>query len=60
VKNGIVFHLGLLLKDGSYKDILLRAENFSIKQSDGKKLDLEQFLKLGDAYWEDFANQGKK
>ena len=52
-------HLALKLTGHDAKDqyleFFLRAEKLDVLNSDGSRLDLAQFEKLGKAYWENFA-----
>jgi len=38
-----------------YHEVFIRAERFEISGNDGTRFELEEFLELGEAYWEDFS-----
>jgi hypothetical protein len=56
--NEIAIHLGVMLTDGEYFNLFVRAERLSVSRSDGESIDLEGFIKLGEAYWE--ANAARR
>jgi hypothetical protein len=45
--------------DETYPELFLHAEGLTILKNDGESLSLEQFLKLGESYWEAFAARGE-
>jgi hypothetical protein len=53
--DAIALHLGLLIADGSYREVFIRAESLEIGTSDGLRFTLAQYLALGEAYWAAFA-----
>jgi hypothetical protein len=54
---GVALTLGILKTDGSYREAFVRAESLLLLRSDGQQLDLEEFVKLGQAYWDAFATR---
>lgn len=47
------------LNYASYHEVFLRAERLAISGSDGKEFRLEEFRKLGEAYWEAFSRRAQ-
>jgi hypothetical protein len=55
-ENGeVAIHVGVMLTDGEYYNLFVRAERLSVERTDGKPIDLERLIKLGEAYWEAYA-----
>jgi hypothetical protein len=52
---GVAIHIGVTMDDGTYWELYLRASKLTVLRSDGEPIDLEQFKKLGEAYWTAFA-----
>jgi hypothetical protein len=57
--NEIAIHLGVMLADGEYFNLFVRAERLSVSRSDGEPIDLEGFINLEEAYWEAYAARRK-
>jgi hypothetical protein len=47
------------LNYGTYHEVFLRADRLSISGNDGKEFKMEEFEKLGEAYWEAFSRRSK-
>lgn len=47
------------LNYATYREIYLRFETLKISGSDGKQFELEEFQRLGEAYWEVFSNRAE-
>jgi hypothetical protein len=45
---------------GEWYEVFVRAEGLAILRSDQHEVALSEFLSLGHAYWEAFANRSKK
>jgi hypothetical protein len=56
----VAARLFLHVNDEFYPELIVRAECLAISLSSGKELTLEEFLQLGEAFWEDFAERGRK
>jgi hypothetical protein len=53
--SGVALRMGLLMPDGSYRDVFVRASSLDFGLSDGRNLTLQDFLALGRGYWEEFT-----
>ncbi len=51
----VAIHLGVMLTDGEYYNLFVRAERLSVSRSDSEPIDLEGFIELGEAYWKAYA-----
>lgn len=60
VPGSVALRLFLHVNDEFYPEFIVRAESLSISLSTGGALTLEEFLQLGEAYWEDFAERARK
>lgn len=47
------------LNHATYHEIYLRFEKLRIRGSDGKHLELEEFLRLGESYWAAYSTRSK-
>jgi len=47
------------LNYATYHEVFLRSEKLTISGSDGKQFELDQFQRLGEAYWEAFSSRTK-
>jgi len=56
---GFALRLVMHVDDETYPELFLHAEGLTILKNDGESLSLEQFLKLGESYWEAFAARGE-
>lgn len=56
--DGIVtLRLGVQMGSGEWYEVFVRAEKLNLSRSDKGEATLNQFLSLGHAYWEAFANR---
>jgi hypothetical protein len=53
----VALRLGVLMSGGEWYNVFLRAEHLTVRRSDDRDITLEEFLALGNAYWEAFANR---
>lgn len=53
--SGIALNIGLIMPDGDYRDIFIRAESLTFALSNDRQLALQEFLSLGRGHWEAFA-----
>jgi hypothetical protein len=60
VPGSVALRLFLHVNDEFYPELIVRADSLTILLSSGRELTLEEFLQLGEAYWEDFADRGRK
>lgn len=58
--NELAFRIEGMLNDRSYHVIFIKASNLIIKKSNGEIISLDQFLRLGQDFWNDFAERAKK
>jgi hypothetical protein len=56
---GFALRLVLQVDGDTYTELFLRAERLTIANSEGEAMSLEEFLKLGESYWEAFAARGE-
>lgn len=56
----IALRLFLHVNDDFYPELTIRANRLSISMSSGEALSLDDFLRLGEAYWNDFAETSRK
>jgi len=57
--NENAIHLGVMLADGEYFNLFVRAERLSVSRSDGEPVDLGGFIRLGESYWKAYAARRK-
>jgi hypothetical protein len=53
------FRIEGMLNDSNYHVIFIRASNFIIRNSDDIIISIDQFLKFGQDYWDDFSKKEK-
>lgn len=58
--NGVALRLQMMVSGDSYRDVFFRADALNIRISDGRELTLNEFLGLGEAYWNAFATRREK
>ncbi|MDR3792922.1 MAG: hypothetical protein P4L03_06035 [Terracidiphilus sp.] len=49
--------MGLHVNDAYYPGLYVRCSEVQVSRSDGEPLPFEQFLQMGEDYWEDFADR---
>jgi len=49
--------MGLHVNDANYPGLYVRCTEMQVSRSDGEPLLLEEFLQMGEDYWEDFADR---
>ena len=54
---GVALRLGVQMGNGEWYEVFLRAEALTISRSDQERLEFDEFLELGNAYWEAFASR---
>lgn len=55
----VALKIGGHINHATYHEVYLRFETLKIMGSDGKQLTLEEFLRLGEAYWAAHSTRGK-
>jgi hypothetical protein len=55
----VEFHSFMHVNDEFYPDLLVRAAHVTVRRSDDVELTVEEFLTLGEAYWEAFAERAR-
>ena len=56
---GVAFRFAVMMNDGDYFEMTLRASKLAVCRSDAGTVDLEIFKNLGAAYWEDRSKDRK-
>jgi len=56
----VALRLYLNVNDGSYPEVIVRAERLAILLSSGRELALEEFLQLGEAFWEERSRKRRE
>jgi hypothetical protein len=58
--NEMAFRIEGMLNGSLYHEIFLKASNLIIKKSDGEIISIDQFLRLGQEFWNDFEERANK
>ena len=53
-----VLKAGLNIREGEYVELVIRSEGLSVFRTDGGSIDLDQFKRLGEEYWDERSGPG--
>jgi uncharacterized protein YbdZ (MbtH family) len=58
-QGGSALKLCGLINNATYHEVFLRFEALKVSGSEGKQIGLEEFQRLGEAYWQAYSNRAK-
>jgi hypothetical protein len=58
--DSVALRLFLHVNDEFYPELIVRAKSLTVSMSSGESLSVDHFLRLGEAYWKDFAERSSQ
>ena len=60
VSDSVALRLFLHVNDDFYPELFVRAKRLIVTKNSGEAMSVEDFLRLGEAYWNDFAERSRQ